>query len=226
MAAGYRPADLSVEITAAGSPINAANGVDPTEPQTTLQVPSPSVVQIVRDVWWLTKRHTNVYLVVDTSGSMYGDKLERVQEALMSFIGQVKGDTERIGLIAFSSSVYYVDELDELQFNRDRLISVIGGLQADGDTAMLDAVSEAYGRLQYLQDEDRINAIVVMTDGREKQLYHWDTAVGGTDRTRKRDRRSGGDLLHRLRQRRRHLPPGTDRHCQWGPGPHRRPGDD
>ena len=167
LAAGYRPADLSVEITASASPISRANGVDPAEPQTTLQMPSPSVVQIVRDVWWLTKRHTNVYLVVDTSGSMYGDKLERVQEALMTFIGQIKGDTERVGLIAFSSSVYYVDELDELRFNRDRLISVIGSLEADGDTAMLDAVSEAYSRLQYLQDTDRINAIVVMTDGRE-----------------------------------------------------------
>jgi Ca-activated chloride channel homolog len=171
LAAGYRPADLSVDITASGSPISAANGVDPAEPQTTLQMPSPSVIEIVRDVWWLTKRHTNVYLVVDTSGSMYGSKLENVQEALMTFIGQIKGDTERVGLVAFSSSVYYVEELDELQYNRERLISIIGGLEADGDTAMLDGVAEAYSRLQYLQDEERINAIVVMTDGRENSSY-------------------------------------------------------
>lgn len=165
--AGYRPADLSVKIDTPTSPISRLNGADPTQPQTTLQVPGPGVVQIVRDVWWLTKRHTNIYLVADTSGSMEGDKLARAQEALLAFLEQIKGDSERVGLIAFSSSVYRVLELDELRVNRTRLVGTIRGLQARGDTALLDAVSEAYSRLQYLRDTQRINAILVMTDGKE-----------------------------------------------------------
>jgi Ca-activated chloride channel family protein len=122
-------------------------------------------------VWWLTKRHTNVYLVVDTSGSMAGEKLAQTKEALLIFIEQIKGDTERVGLITFASSVYGVGELDELGVNRAHLLSAVGGLEASGDTALLDAVDEAYGRLQYLNDSDRINAIVVMTDGRENNSY-------------------------------------------------------
>ena len=169
--AGYRPADLSIPIDGPTSPISVANGADPAQPQTTLQVPGPGVVQVVRDVWWLTKRHTNVYLVADTSGSMAGDKLAQAQEALLTFIGQIKGDTERVGLVAFSSSVYRVEELDQLGVNRERLLSAVGGLEADGDTALLDAVSEAYNRLQYLGDTERINAIVVMTDGKENNSY-------------------------------------------------------
>ncbi len=169
--AGYRPADLSIPIDGPDSPINAANGADPAQPQTTLQIPSPSVVQVVRDVWWLTKRHTNVYLVVDTSGSMSGEKLAQTQEALLTFIEQIKGDTERVGLITFASSVYAVEELDELSVNRTRLLSAVGRLDASGDTALLDAVAEAYSRLQYLGDTERINAIVVMTDGRENNSY-------------------------------------------------------
>jgi Ca-activated chloride channel family protein len=169
--AGYRPADLSIPIDGPTSPINAANGADPAQPQTTLQVPGPAVVQAVRDVWWLTKRHTNVYLVADTSGSMAGDKLSQAQDALVTFIGQIKGDTERVGLIAFSSSVYQVEELDTLGSNRARLLSAIGGLEARGDTALLDAVTEGYGRLQKLHDTERINAIVVMTDGKENNSY-------------------------------------------------------
>lgn len=169
--AGYRPADLSIPIDGPNSPINAANGADPAQPQTTLQIPGPSVVQVVRDVWWLTKRHTNVYLVVDTSGSMSGQKLAQTQDALLTFIEQIKGDTERVGLVTFASSVYGVEELDELGVNRTRLLSIVGGLDAGGDTALLDAVAEAYDRLQYLGDTERINAIVVMTDGQENNSY-------------------------------------------------------
>jgi Ca-activated chloride channel family protein len=165
--AGYRPSDLSIPIDGPASPINATNGANPDEPQTTLQMPGPAVVEIVRDVWWLTKRHTNVYLVVDTSGSMYGSKIARVKEALQAFIEQIKGDREQVGLIAFSSSVYHVDDLDNLGDNRAKLLATIGGLQSDGDTALLDAVSEGYSRLQYLGDKERINALVVMTDGKE-----------------------------------------------------------
>ncbi|UCC85730.1 MAG: substrate-binding domain-containing protein [Anaerolineales bacterium] len=169
--AGYRPADLSVPIDGPSSPINAILGAIPAEPQTTLQIPAPSVVQVVRDVWWLTKRHTNVYLVVDTSGSMAGNKLAQTKEALLTFIDQVKGDSERVGLITFASSVYEVEELDELGLNRSQLLSAVGRLDASGDTALLDAVDEAYSRLQYLGDAERINAIVVMTDGRENNSY-------------------------------------------------------
>lgn len=169
--AGYRPADLSIPVDGPDSPINALNGADPAEPQTTLQMPAPSVVQVVRDVWWLTKRHTNVYLVVDTSGSMAGTKLAQAQEALLVFLEQIKGDTERVGLLTFASSVYGVEELDELGVNRVQLFSAVGGLEASGDTALLDAVNEAYARLQYLNDTGRINAIVVMTDGQENNSY-------------------------------------------------------
>ncbi len=169
--AGYRPADLSIPIDGPDSPISAVNGADPSEPQTTLQIPGPGVVQVVRDVWWLTKRHTNVYLVVDTSGSMAGNKLAQTKEALLTFIEQIKGDTERVGLITFASSVYAVEELDELRVNRARLLSEVGTLDASGDTALLDAISEGYSRLQSLGDTERINAIVAMTDGRENNSY-------------------------------------------------------
>jgi Ca-activated chloride channel family protein len=130
-------------------------------------MPAPSVVQVVRDVWWYTKRHTNVYLVVDVSGSMEGSKLENAQQALRIFMDQIKGDLERVGLISFSSSASETVSLEELGHNRSDIVGAIDQLEAYGDTALLDAVDLAYTRLQSLGDEERINAIVVMTDGRE-----------------------------------------------------------
>ena len=39
-------------------------------------------INVVLDAWRYTKRPTNVYLVVDTSGSMEGEKIRRTREAL------------------------------------------------------------------------------------------------------------------------------------------------
>ncbi len=164
---GYRPADLSIPLDDPASPIKLENGVNPAEPQTALQIPGPAVVETIKDVWWHTKRHTNVYLVVDTSGSMRGEKLSNAQEALRVFIDQIQGEVERVGLIEFSSYVYDMVSLDELKRNRVDLQVRINGLQADGNTALLDAIDAAYIRLQELDDRERINAIVAMTDGQE-----------------------------------------------------------
>ena len=166
---GYRPADLSIRLNDPASPIKPENGVNPAEPQTTLQVPSPAVVEVVRDAWWYTKRHTNVYLVVDTSGSMRGDKLANAQEALRVFLDQIKGDMERVALVEFSSQVNSLIPLDDLSQNRAKLEVTIEGLEAGGDTALLDAINTAYVRLQELNDRERINAIIAMTDGRENK---------------------------------------------------------
>ncbi|MFN2165535.1 MAG: VWA domain-containing protein [Anaerolineae bacterium] len=164
---GYRPANLTTPLDSAGSPLTQENGIDWTQPETTLQVPNASVVKVVRDVWWYTKRHTNVYLVVDTSGSMRGEKLGQAQIALDVFLEQIQGDVERVGLIQFASGVNTVVYLDEVGNNRGALQAAVAGLRAEGDTALLDGVYEAYRGLEELADTERINAIVVMTDGQE-----------------------------------------------------------
>ena len=105
LAAGYRPADLTIPLGSSGSPLTKDNGVDPSQPQTTLQLPSPDVVQVVQNVWALTKRKTNVILVVDTSGSMEGEKLDNVQAALKTFLAQIPTDQERVGMVEFNSGV-------------------------------------------------------------------------------------------------------------------------
>lgn len=168
---GYRPASLSIPLDSPGSPLTADNGVDPGQPKTTLQVPNASVIAVVRDVWWYTKRHTNVYLIADRSGSMAGEKLDQAKQALRVFLDQIKGDSERVGLIQFSTYVETTVPLAELGTNRTALQMAINQLESGGDTALVDAVDTAYRQLQTLADSERINAIVVMTDGKENASY-------------------------------------------------------
>ena len=165
--AGYRPADLTIPLDSPGSPLTKENGVDAAQPQTTLQLPTPDVVQVVQNVWALTKRKTNVFLVVDTSGSMNGDKLDNAQAALKTFLAQIPTDQERVGLVEFNSGIANIIELDTLGANRPALTSAVNTLEAGGNTALLDAVRTAYWRLQRQADPERINAIVAMTDGKE-----------------------------------------------------------
>lgn len=164
---GYRPVDLNLRLDDPASPIRAQNGVDPTQPQTTLQMPSPAVLDVVQSAWYLTKRPANIFLVVDTSGSMEGDKLTETKSALNTFLDQVQGESDRVGMVPFSTTVYGTVPLQDVMTNRDALKAHVDGLSANGRTGLFDAVAYAYDNLQQRAERDRINAIVVMTDGIE-----------------------------------------------------------
>lgn len=175
LTAGYRPTDLSLDLSAPGSPFAASDAagydspVDWRQPQTTLQMPSSRVIEVVQNVWWFTKRPTNVFLVVDTSGSMgEGDKMPNTQAALIAFLTQMQGDRDRVGLIEFGSGVKRADALRRLDVTgRSQMTDIINNMAPRGNTALLDAIWEAYTYLLQEDDREAINAIVVMTDGQE-----------------------------------------------------------
>ncbi len=170
---GYRPADLDLALDGAGSPFAEIGYVDWRQPQTTLQMPPPSVIEVVRNVWYYTKRPTNVYLVVDTSGSMEGNKIVRAREALAAFVGQIQGDRDRLGIVEFASGTKNflpLRVMDETA-RRDTL-NVIEAMDAYGGTALVDAVHAAVTDIAAQGDTGAINAVVVMTDGQENESYY------------------------------------------------------
>ncbi len=190
LAAGYRPADLSIPLDGPESPFAdtdpvMAGAVDWRQPQTTLQMPAQRVVEVVQNVWWYTKRPTNVFLVVDTSGSMEeGTKMESTKAALLAFLHNIRGDRDRVGLIEFGTEIKRLEQLRSLtDEERQRYESIIRSMQPRGNTALLDAVWEAHRQLTAAADTDAINAIVVMTDGLEN----------ASDRTRIELRRAFDD---------------------------------
>ncbi len=64
---GFRPAAVEVPLAA---PVDAAHGVDPKQPQTTLEVPSVEVIDAVLKLWRENKKRSDITLVLDRSGSM------------------------------------------------------------------------------------------------------------------------------------------------------------
>ena len=169
LAGGFRPVNLGIDLQANGSPFKSNPSVDALQPKTTLQLPPYPVIQVIEDYQAYIKRPTNVILVVDTSGSMEAaSKLPRAKTALLSFIGNIKGQKDRLGLIDFSDKIKYNSGLLPVNSaNKEVITNWVSRMQADGNTAVLDSVLTAFNDLQKLDDSQAINAIVVMTDGRE-----------------------------------------------------------
>ena len=170
LAGGYRPVNLSIDLAnASGSPFKNNPSVDALQPKTTLAVPPYSVIQVIEDYRAYIKKPTNVILVVDTSGSMAdASKLPRVKTALTAFMGNINGKTDRLGLIDFSDHIKYNSGVQSFDAAfKSTLVTRVNGLRAEGNTAVVDSVLEAYNTLQQLNDPQAINAIVVMTDGKE-----------------------------------------------------------
>ncbi len=174
LATGYRPANLNIELDSAGSPFANTDAVDWRQPQTTLQMPSSAVVDVVFNFWYYTKRPTNVYLVVDTSGSMEkNNKIGAARDALQAFVNQIQGDRDQIALVEFGSGTKNFEPLRKMDdTSRADLLNTIERMRADGGTALIDAVYAAAQDLVERGDSEAINAIVVMTDGKENESVY------------------------------------------------------
>lgn len=163
MSFGFRPANVNVPLA---DPISPSYGVQPQGVQTILEVPSAEVIVAVKNSWALNRKRADILLVVDTSGSMEGDKIELTKAGLESFLLRILPE-DRVGLVTFSSSARVVAPPAPLSENRIALQTGIGEMRAQGRTAVFDALELALQELEKLPptEDDRIRAIVLLSDG-------------------------------------------------------------
>ena len=158
---GFRPADLK---TAPAGLVNVENGTDPKQPERVLGLPEPRVLDRVRRTWREDRKPANVLLVLDTSGSMNDqNRLERAKQGLRTFLDEVSSK-DRIGLTIFSDRL---QPLIPIGGPRSRLQPTIDRLIADGGTAFYDATLDAFEDVRRIGDRDRLNAVVLLTDGED-----------------------------------------------------------
>jgi Ca-activated chloride channel family protein len=108
--------------------------------------------------------HQDVVLVLDTSGSMRGPKMEQARKALRYCLNQLKAE-DRFGLIGFATTVNPYEEklLDASAEQVKKANKWIDELEATGGTA-INAALEAALKLRS-KDADRPFTIVFFTDG-------------------------------------------------------------
>jgi Ca-activated chloride channel family protein len=159
---GFRPANPNIPLA---YPIVPELGVDPNEPRTILEVPTPEVISAIQDSWQVVKKQADILLVIDTSGSMSNEnKLENAKTAALAFLDKMASQN-RIGLISFNDEVRVQEELDAYETIREGIRLKISQLKPSGKTHLYGALSQALDQLQASANQRRMAALVLLSDG-------------------------------------------------------------
>ncbi len=159
---GFRPSAVDVAISA---PLDAAHGVDPAEPRTTLEVPSVEVMDGAIALWKTRKKPADIALVIDVSGSMDQDgKIAGARAGAARFLESL-GNADRISLLTFNNQPTWARQSETVGTARAATIAQVNSLFAGGGTALYDAVAAAHAYLRKNAAPDHITALVVLSDG-------------------------------------------------------------
>ncbi|WP_369261626.1 substrate-binding domain-containing protein [Streptomyces sp. R35] len=112
------------------------------------------------------RRPSRTVYVLDTSGSMGGDRLSRLKKALTDLTGDFR-DREEVTLMPFGSAVKsvrtHVVRPEDPKAGLDGIREDTRALSAEGHTAIYTSLEKAYEHLG--ADDDTFTSIVLMTDG-------------------------------------------------------------
>ncbi len=158
---GFRAADGT-----AGALVSRKNGALPEQPKVELTPPSPPVLALIRDSWRDLRKKARVLFVIDRSGSMQDDnRIELAREAAAKAFGGF-GPLDQVGLVTFSSD-YRVDvPVGPVNKNLSPLVTAARGLFPEGGTALYASTRTAHDQMVREFQPGLINAVVVMTDGK------------------------------------------------------------
>jgi len=106
---------------------------------------------------------SNIAIVLDKSGSMGGDKIEKAIEAAMLAV-DILGEKDILSIITYSDSVEVLlpatKVADKLSIKRK-----IAAIQAGGSTALFAGVSKGADELEKFLDRNKVNRVILLSDG-------------------------------------------------------------
>lgn len=168
---GFRPADPDIPLA---KPISVEYGVDPKQPQNVLQVPDAKTIRAVRALWQQQKRQVNLSLVIDISGSMKDEnKIAGAREGAKAFV-DLLDPNDTITVIVFDDRQDVLFDAVNVGTSRAAIKQKMDLLLPRGGTALFDSINFGVEKLKI--DPNRINAVVVMTDGQDTDSQKYKTA--------------------------------------------------
>jgi Ca-activated chloride channel family protein len=165
-----RPVNEAIPLHA---PLALDNGTDPrinTSVVPALDSPSAEAAEAVKDVFFQTKKKATIILLLDTSGSMEGDKIKQAVDSSENFVERLDPDDE-VYVMTFGGSPILLDAGGRAGDVGEDLSRTLRGLFADGNTPLYDAVCKANDLIDQLEaersaeGERRLYGIVLLSDG-------------------------------------------------------------
>ncbi len=105
----------------------------------------------------------NIAIVLDKSGSMAGDKIRDARQAAIDAIRRLNRD-DIVSVVTYDSTVEVVIPATRLT-DPEEVIGKIRRIEAGGSTALFAGVSKGAGELRKFKDLDRVNRMVLLSDG-------------------------------------------------------------
>ena len=153
--------------------------------QTLIELPFPSKLDTINALLTVyldqIRRPASAVFVLDTSGSMEGQRLDSLKQALNQLTGTDTSLTgqfarfrtrEEVTLLTFNSTVdqpqtFTIDDANPNSSSMQEIRDAVDQMEAGGGTAIYSALAEAYTIVQNEQasDPNRLWSIVLMTDG-------------------------------------------------------------
>ncbi len=165
-----RPLDSQIPLHA---PLDLANGTDPQiTPKTVppLVFPNAEISAAIIDLFMITKRKATILIVLDTSGSMTGDKMRTTTHATINFLKRLHPD-DIVGVFTFSDTIKTLTKPTRIGDVIEQLSTQISTLVSSGSTALHQAVCQTTALIQELQttdlanQENRLYGVVLLSDG-------------------------------------------------------------
>ena len=102
-------------------------------------------------------------IVLDTSGSMAGEKMSAAQDAVRRFVDDLLGPQDEVFLMRFDNRVKVLSDWTD---NRSAVSRMVGGIRPGGGTALYDAMADAVPLGE--QGTRRKKALVLISDGNDQ----------------------------------------------------------
>jgi len=105
----------------------------------------------------------NVAVVIDKSGSMSGEKIQKAKEAALMAIGKLSAK-DIVSVVAYNHTVEVLLPATKVA-DKAAIRAAIQKLSAGGNTALFAGVSKGADELRKFLDKDRANRIILLSDG-------------------------------------------------------------
>lgn len=106
----------------------------------------------------------NVAIVLDRSGSMSGQKIEHAKKAAIQAIDYL-GKDDIVSVIAYDHNVTVIVPATKVSDKAD-IKKRISTLQPGGNTALFAGVSKGAAEIRKFADKDRVNRVILLSDGK------------------------------------------------------------